>query len=162
MILCDRSLRALLPQLVKEPDYSLVNPASVDIRVGAELMMETKIGWDRILLQGAAMHYLDPGEFVLVSTEEYLMVPNGYAMEVRLKSTAARKGYDQALATWFDPGWSGVGTLEIRNGCRYHSISLPLFRGMRIAQFVVHTLDGLSEHVYNGKYNHATTVESAK
>ena len=163
MILCDSSLRRMLPQLVREPDYSLVNPASVDIRVGAELMRETgadaeKIGWSRVLLQN--VYFLDPGELVLVSTEEHLMVPNGYAMEIRLKSTAAREGYDQALAAWFDPGWSGVGTLEIRNGRRYRP--LPLYRGLLIAQFVIHKLDGLSENVYDGKYNHATTVEAAK
>ena len=162
MILCDSSLRALLPQLVKEPDYSLVNPASVDLRVGDELLLETGSEiWRHIPLSNSTGSFsLKCGEFALLRTEEHLMVPNGYAVEIRLKSTAARKGYTQALAAWFDPGWSGVGTLEITNGTKYHW--LPLYRGMRIAQFVVHVMDGPAERVYQGKYNHATTVEAAK
>ncbi len=40
MILCDRTLREMLPQFVAEPDYTLVNPASVDLRIGRDLLFE--------------------------------------------------------------------------------------------------------------------------
>lgn len=152
----------MLPQLVREPDYSLVNPASVDLRIGRDLLFEVDFPphWRERRLEPDKGFSLAPGDFVLVSTEEHLSVPNGYAVEFRLKSTAARMGFEHALAVWFDPGWDGVATLELRNGCRYQWLNL--YRGQRIVQFMVHKLDGPSEHPYQGRYNQATSVEAAK
>lgn len=163
MILCDRTLRAMLAQFVSPADYGLVNPASVDLQLGAELLLETRDGWTKHELadeRSKRPFVLRPGEFALVATHERLMVPNGYAMEFRLKSTAARAGFEHALAVWFDPGWDGIATLELRNGNLHHP--LLLYRFQRLVQFMVHVLDGLAEHPYQGRYNRATGVEVAK
>jgi dCTP deaminase len=163
MILCDRSLHLMLPQLIKEPDYSMVNPASVDIRIGAGIMLERPTGFVPWSLDSTAPdrpYYIRPGEFLLVSTYEHLMVPNGYAVELKLKSSRARQGWDHSLAFWFDPGWDGIGTMEIRNITQFQV--LPLWRGMRFGQIIVHTLDSLAEKPYDGRYNKATTVEKTK
>jgi deoxycytidine triphosphate deaminase len=74
-----------------------------------------------------------------VPTLEWLMVPNGYAVELKLKSSCARQGYDPSMAVWLDPGWCGVGTMGIRNATRF--TPLPMECGMRLAQIVVHQLD---------------------
>lgn len=169
MILCDRTLRAMLPQFVGvglygnayDPDaYDMINPASIDIRVGYHVLREhPEGGFDRVTLSSAGF-VLGPGDFALVETYELLKVPNGYAMEVRLKSTMARLGLDLALAIWFDPGWEGVGTLELKNNRRFGSIELK--PEQRIAQVMIHKLDGESERPYAGRYNHARGVEGAK
>ena len=51
-------------------------------------------------------------------TLEWLTVPNGYAVELKLGSSHARQGYEQ-VAVWLDPGWWGTATMGIRNATRY-------------------------------------------
>jgi dCTP deaminase len=139
MVLSDLSLWKLLNELIRDPDPDLVNPASIDIRVGPEMLLE--VGPERFKtmdLTTGPVH-LQPGDFALVPTLEWLMVPNGYAVELTLKSSRARQGYGQSTALWLDPGWCGVGTMEIRNATR--QTPLPLAGGMRIARIVVHQLD---------------------
>lgn len=41
MILCDTTLRAMLPEIIlTHRDESLVNPASIDIRIGGTIIIE--------------------------------------------------------------------------------------------------------------------------
>lgn len=88
------------------------------------------------------------------------MVPNDLAMELKLKSSRAREGFDHSLAFWFDPGWSGVGTMEIHNMNRLQSLTLTY--GMRFAQCIYHKLDVPVTTAYQGRYQNATSVEAAK
>lgn len=88
------------------------------------------------------------------------MVPRDLAVELKLKSSRAREGFDHSLAFWFDPGWDGVGTLEVHNMNRYTSLELSY--GLRFAQLVIHKLDRPVIQGYNGRYQHATSVEAAK
>jgi dCTP deaminase len=139
MVLGDLSLWKLLNELIRDPDPDLVNPASIDIRVGPEMRLEVGPDeWKAVDLSRGPVH-LGPGELALVPTLEWLMVPNGYAVELKLKSSCARQGYDPSMAVWLDPGWCGVGTMGIRNATRF--TPLPMECGMRLAQIVVHQLD---------------------
>lgn len=158
-VLSDVTLHERLHELFYYPDEQreLVNPASVDIRIGQYLKYEDESQWD-LLSQGP--YLLRPKEFVLVSTYEHLMVPNDLAVELKLKSSRAREGFDHSLAFWFDPGWDGIGTLEVHNMNRYKSLILE--RGMRFAQIIVHKLDRPVEKGYSGRYQNATSVEAAK
>ena len=159
-ILCDRDLKLLMQDgLIQNPDYSLVNPASIDIRLGAKVYRELGHGDFQALRIDDGL-VVAPGEFVLISTYEYICVPNGYAMDLRLKSSTARLGWDHSLAFWVDPGWKGVLTMEIRNVLRYNSLTLT--PGMRFAQAIVHMLSGPSDIPYQGRYQFATSVEAAK
>lgn len=164
MILSDRSLRRL--KFVSPFDPALVNPASIDIRVGSEMIVEKATGkWETVSLE---MNHPNerfpykflPGEFALVSTLERLTVPNGYAVDLRLKSSRAREGWDHSLAFWFDPGWDGIGTMEVRNATRFQT--LPLYYGLRFAQIIVHRLDKPAQKPYAGRYQKASSVEQAK
>ena len=166
MILCDRDLRSLCEAgwIVNPYDPKLVNPASIDIRIGMNVIREIGINhWSDIYIGDTnreAPIILQPGEFMLVETLETLKVPNGYAVDCKLKSTMARKGLDHSLAFWFDPGWVGVGTFEIHNVSRYQNIAI--WYGMAIAQIVVHRLSGDAEKPYDGRYQNARRVELAK
>lgn len=166
MILCDNDLADLIENhgLIADPDMSLINPASIDIRIGKRMLLEDR-------LTGRFMEHqlssrpenatiVPAGSFALVDTLEHFHVPNGYAMDLRLKSSIARQGWNHSLAFWVDPGWRGVLTMEIQN--IRQGADLLLCSGVRFAQVIVHKLSGLSSRLYDGKYNNATGVEQAK
>ena len=159
MILSDNELIANMETFVGHTDESLVNPASIDIRVGKTFILENGIGMQNADLS-IAYYILEPGEFVLLETLETLTVPTNYAMDLRLKSSIARQGINHALAFWFDPGWHGVGTMEIFNQSRTMPFSITY--GMRIAQIIVHELTSVPSKPYNGRYQNASGVEETK
>lgn len=156
-ILSDVTLHERLHELVLEPDHTLVNPASIDIRIGRYLKYEKEAEWD-LVEQGP--YTLQPKEFVLISTYEHLLVPDDLVIELKLKSSRAREGYDHSMAFHFDPGWSGIGTMEVHNMNRLQSLSVEY--GTRFAQLIVHKLDKPALKPYSGRYQNASTVELAK
>ena len=159
MVLGDLSLWKLLNDLVRDPDPDLVNSASIHVRVGPEMRLEVGPGdWRAVDLTAGPVH-LQPGDFALVPTLEWLMVPNGYAVELKLGSSHARQGYEQ-MALWLDPGWSGTATMGIRNATRY--TPLPMERGMLLAQIIVHQLDQPAVRPYRGRDEGPRAVERPK
>jgi len=170
-VLSKPTLLKRLHELIEIPNPQLVNSASIDFRVGSTIQIEIpnafgtvwslptdiRFGYDE-----RHPYWIRPGEFVLVATMESFKVPLDLVMEMRLKSSRAREGYDHSLAFWFDPGWVGVGTMEIKNNSQYSSI--PLYPGLKIGQVIFHTLDiALTpEEAYAGKYQGATTVQASK
>jgi len=157
----------------KERDYTLINPASFDVRIGhgfkteqhregkftpAETIQPSVFGETRTLQDGE-IYWLKPAELILVSMYEKITVPLDLAMQFFLKSSRAREGYDHVYAGWVDPGWSGYLTLEIKNNLAF--TSLPITPGLRIGQVVVHDMS--SESVpYSGRYQGATSIEASK
>jgi deoxycytidine triphosphate deaminase len=166
MILCDRDLIALCEAgfLVKPYERRLVNPASIDIRVGLNYIREDPSRtWETIRIgrtTEASPYHIRPGQFILCETYEELIVPNGYVVELKLKSSLARAGLNHSLAFHFDPGWKGIGTFEFQNITTHQFI--PIWYGRPIAQIIVHQTSGLSLKPYVGKYQGATGVEMAK
>src|SRR5262245_25628005 len=141
MVLGDLSLWKILNDLVRdpEPDPDLVNPASIDVRVGPEMLLEVGAGEFKAVDLTAGPVELGPGDFALVPTLEWLAVPNGYAVELKLKGSGASQGLDQSVVSWLEPGWCGVATMEIRNGRRHTPVRIEC--GMRIAHMIIHPLD---------------------
>ena len=141
MVLGDLSLWKLLNDLVRdpEPDPELVNPASIDVRVGREMLLEVGPGEFRAVDLTAGPVALGPGELALVPTLEWLAVPQGHAVELTLKSAGAGHGLAQSTTVWLEPGWCGVATLELRNVTRHTPVRIEC--GMRLAHLVVHALD---------------------
>ncbi|MGL5926219.1 dCTP deaminase [Chroococcidiopsis sp.] len=159
--LCDRSL-------ITPCDRSLINPASLDVRIGESAIVEYLFGdrseWSSLNLNQyskEAPYWLQPKEFILVGTLETVNIPTDIGAEFRLKSSRAREGWNQCLAIWLDPGFSGVITLELINECRY--TRLPLYPGLLIGQLIFHSC-GVPDCSYKetGRYNGATTVEASK
>jgi len=150
--------RGLAGELLDPFDPEMVNPASIDIRIGNDNIYR---GVQCNIAGRTAENpiYLEPGAFMLISTLERLKVPLDCAMDFRLKSSRARAGYDHALAFWFDPGWDGIGTLEITNN-GYDMV--PIYPGLRIGQIIYHQLSEPCAKPYVGRYHLATTVEAPK
>jgi dCTP deaminase len=171
MILSDHEITQFCqndPPLVTPFDPSLVNPASIDVRLGNLLLIES--AQSPVLvpypLSGHTEedpYLLVPGQFCLAPTVETFNVPDCLAAEFRLKSSRAREGLDQALAVWADPGFHGsVLTLELRNNRQLWP--QLLWPGMKIGQMVFHRMSRVPELSYavTGRYCNDTTVQASK
>jgi dCTP deaminase len=153
--------------LVDPFDPALINPASLDVRLGPNILIEggndTPDGsrWvNRSLVN--CPYRMEPGEFILGATQEFVRVPNTMEAIFQLKSSRGREGFDHALAGYIDPGFHGRITLELRNMNQRHS--LTLVNGMLIGQLRFMRLDEEPDRPYSitGRYNMALDVEQSK
>ena len=169
MILCDTEIRALCEQgLVTPYDPALVNPASLDVRLGCDLLVEVA-EWPTMIPVDISWHtesepfYLQPHEFVLACTEETFYLPTNIAGQFALKSSRARSGIEHLMAGYCDPGWSGSKlTLELQNARAMHPVAI--WPGMRIGQIVFHRMSQTPAQDYSvtGHYNFDSTVTASK
>lgn len=172
MILVDYQIRNLCQQverpMVSPFDESLVNPASLDVRLGPNLLIESAerpelVPYPLAGHSEANPYELVPAQFVLAGTLEMFDIPRYLAAEFKLKSSRAREGLDHALAGWCDPGWHGsVLTLELKNNRQLWPV--PIWPGMKIGQIIFHRLDAMPQRCYaeSGRYNGDTTVMGSK
>ena len=145
-------------------DLELLNPASIDVLLGDNLMIESPVDTTMQLhsLQGYTAqdpYSLRPGEFVLAETRETFNIPEHISGQFALKSSRAREGYSHMLAGWIDPGFCGSRlTLELKNERQLHRI--PLWPGMKIGQIVFHKMSARPLVSYRevGNYNHKEHV----
>lgn len=169
MILCDHEILDLCNQgMVEGFDPDLINPASLDVRLGDTLLIER--AQSRELVQyplawhnEADPYEMKPGQFLLAPTRESFNIPDTIAAEFRLKSSRAREGLDQALAVWLDPGWHGsVLTMELRNNRQLWS--QLLWPGMKIGQIIFHLMAErpVASYSVTGRYNGDVTVMASK
>jgi dCTP deaminase len=170
MILSDWEIRALCEgsNMVEGYDPALLNPASLDVRLGDRLMVEQRwtcqlrpvdISW------ATPDHpfWLRPGCFALGQTIELFNLPTHIAAAFALKSSRARTGLEHLLAGYCDPGWHGsVLTLELHNSRQLHA--LPLWPGLRIGQMVFHRMSGqpLRSYAETGRYNGDRQVQESR
>lgn len=154
-VLVDYQIKSLCEQgLVNPYDESLINPSSLDIRLGNSLIVDDEIT-DISHHTRNNPYILEPNEFVLAETLEYLTVPSNIAIELKLKSSRAREGLSHALAGWVDNGFYGVLTLELKN----YSTRKPVFiyPTLRIGQLIIHSTEQPTTP-YQGKYSGFNTV----
>jgi dCTP deaminase len=161
-VLSDGTIRRLVDagRIAIEPwDPSLVQPASVDLRLGesfrvfhnhrvtaidlreppTNLTEEVAIGED----EPFAIH---PGEFVLGRTLEHVRIPDDIVARIEGKSSLGRLGLIvHATAGFVDPGFTGTLTLEITNLTR---VPIKLYAGLPIAQLSFMALDAPAERPY--------------
>lgn len=147
MILVDWQIREEVEsgRVVVDPfDGSLINPASLDFRLGRHYTrtkpkrfpidptdkssFETET-WE------SNNHVLEPGDSILVSMLENLTLPNNISAKVYNKSSLARLGIENSPSAGFvDCGWSGIITLELFNVSRY---PVRLTEGMKAGQLIL-------------------------
>ena len=172
----------LTPEGVKaEIPFDHINAASIDVRLGADILVEVS-NYDpfdpeqivslrdrdqlsvRKVKMGEQGYILAPGEFILAHTVELFNLPDNIACEFKLKSSGARIGLNNALATWCDPGWNGsVLTLELQNISRFHSIHLH--PGDKIGQMLFYHVDAVPadrSYAARGRFNGDASVQQTK
>ncbi len=172
MILSDGTIRRLLAEgrLTLDPmEPDQVQPASVDVRLGAQFLVfrnhtcevidpfqKPADLMERVEVGDGEAFILHPGEFVLGTTLEAIGLPDDLVARVEGKSSLGRLGLlIHATAGFVDPGWThGQITLELSNVA---TLPIKLWPGMRIGQLSFHMLDKPAERPYghpelNSKY----------
>lgn len=170
-VLADSEIRRLCSYaeapLIHPFDESLLNPASYDLTLGPNLMVEVRDQFELMRVDIADRtkddpYLLLPGEFCLAESIEQFNLPDKFgaiSAQFVLKSSRARSGFNHMLAGWCDPGWNGsVLTLELKNERRHHP--LPLYPGMKIGQMVFFKMsrDPAISYAKIGHYNSHQTV----
>jgi dCTP deaminase len=155
------TLPPIIRPLVEPFDQSLVNPASLDIRIGHHAALLTANGWSEINLGTftedrpfSLMPY--PADRILVSSLETFNLPNFLTGVFKLKSSRGREFYENVLAGFCDPGWHGSKlTMELVN---LNVDPLPLYPGLKIGQMAFTLTLGIPEADYSktGRYNNDT------
>ena len=168
MILADIDIFTLARrELVTPFDKELVNPASLDVRLGENLLVELP-STPQLVPYSIAGHsqedpfMLQPHEFVLAETLEEFKLPDCIAGQLALKSSRAREGIEHLLAGYIDPGYSGRLTLELQNARCMHPVGL--WPGMRIAQIVFHRMTMLpsKDYSHTGRYHGDKSVQASR
>ena len=166
MILSDTEIQDLIATqgMVQGHDPELINPASLDLRLGNLIMLESVQNHQMIPLEISRYtpehpYQLVPGQFVLAQTIETFNMPEDVAGLFFLKSSRAREGYENLHAGYADPGWHGSTlTLELKNARQLQS--LPIWPGLKIGQMVFFRMSQRPAISYAqvGRYNGHTIV----
>jgi dCTP deaminase len=176
MLLSDGSIIGLIAEgrITIDPyDESLVQPASIDIRLGSTFSVFRNGRMPYIDLkqplgdlveqhehEGDEPFILHPGEFVLANTLEQIGLPDDHAAQLGGKSSLGRVGLViHSTAGFIDPGFIGTITLEMSNDA---NLPITLYPGMPIGQLIFLPLDQPAEHPYRGKYQNQTTPEPSQ
>jgi dCTP deaminase len=146
----------------------LINPASIDLRLGDLIMLESVESHQMIPLnisKYTAEHPypMVPGQFILAQTIEVFNMPEDIAGLFFLKSSRAREGYENLHAGYADPGWHGSSlTLELKNARQLQS--LPIYPGLKIGQMVFFHMSAKPGVSYAeiGHYNGDRLVSASK
>ena len=160
----DHQIRHLcrMTGLVEPFNPELINPASIDVTLGDEILVENDHGNFTPFNISDDTFYMPPGAFILACTREFIRVPNNLECIFQLKSSRGREGYEHALAGYIDPGFHGRVTLELSNLRRFKE--LPLRAGMRIGQLRFAKVDEIPMRSYalTGRYQGDAGVQESK
>lgn len=162
--------------VIEGVDPKHINACSIDVTLGDEIIAEAfsiarkpvdihkREVFTQMPLKIDFYYDLQPGEFILAHTREVFNLPNDIACEFKLKSSGARTGLENALATWCDPGWNNsVLTLELKNLLQHHQIRLT--PGMRVGQMIFYRVTPVPEersYATVGRYNNDSSVQTVK
>ena len=169
MILCDTEIHDLIEQgMVQHHQPELINPASLDLRLGDLIMLESVESHQMIPLSIKDYtpdhpYELVPGQFILAQTIETFSMPEDIAGLFFLKSSRAREGYENLHAGYADPGWHGSAlTLELKNARQLQP--LPVYPGLKIGQMVFFRMSSKPALSYAavGNYNNDKLVAASK
>ena len=166
MVLSDRTIKEEITKgrIIIEPlDPSSIQPASVDVRLDKKLLVfktwrypfyiDVKQSMDSLTemleIDEDKAFFLQPGEFVLASTLEYIALPDDIVGRLEGKSSLGRIGLlIHSTAGYVDPGWQGNLTLELSNVAR---LPITLYYGMKIGQLSFLRLTTPAERLYGAE-----------
>jgi dCTP deaminase len=161
-VLSDATIRELIEsgRIVIEPwDPSMVQPASVDVRLGSsfrvfhnhkiqsiDLADPPRDLTEHVEVDEDGEFVIHPGEFVLGRTVEYVEIPDDIVARIEGKSSLGRLGLIvHATAGFVDPGFRGTLTLEITN---FNSVPIVLRPNLPVAQLSFMALDRPADRPY--------------
>lgn len=159
-VLSDATLRSL-PHLVVPTKPTSIQPCSIDLHLGHELLRlpygqcldperDQAAIWQDVPLRNDGRWLIGARELYLGATlERVTVLPHMVALLHGISSLGRYGLIVHCTAGLVDPGWQAAPlTLEIV------SLGGPIYLrpGMRIGQLTYHKLDGLAETPYQGRY----------
>lgn len=166
MVLSDRSIKEEISRgrIAIEPfNPDCLQPASIDVHLGKTLLVfrtwhspfyiDVRQSCDDLTepveLEEDKPFLLQPGEFVLASTLEYISLPDDIVGRLEGKSSLGRLGLlIHSTAGYIDPGWKGHLTLELSNVAK---LPITLYAGMKIGQISFIRLTTPVDRVYGAE-----------
>lgn len=158
-----------------------INEGSVDVRLGTEFIVSKRTNYsliypldenidtlinvyqDRLYVKPGNCLILHPNQFILGCTFEYVKFPKDLIGYVLGRSSWGRIGLVIATATFVNPGFAGVITLELTN---LGNTPLSLYPGIRIAQLSLHNIADFEniddDSIKHSKYFTAIRPEFSK
>jgi len=149
-------------------DESLVNPASLDLRLG-KWIREPLQHWSYMPITPAISkatpacdlwtdafefetYILKPGQCVLAASVEYITMPDDAVGLLASKSSTGRLLLEHFHSGFFDCGFTGTGTLELKNDGKW---PLELRPGDLWVQLILMQMVAPAEKSYQitGRYN---------
>jgi dCTP deaminase len=162
VVLSDRTIARLLDEgriLIDPYDESLLQPSSVDVRVDRFFRVFHNARYpfidvrepqedltELVEIDDERPFILHPGEFVLGSTLERIVLPDDLVARLEGKSSLGRLGLlIHSTAGFIDPGWDGHVTLELSNVA---NLPITIYHGMKIGQVSFVRLTEAAEKPY--------------
>jgi dCTP deaminase len=182
MVLSDRTIKDEIARgrIIIEPlNPDCIQPASIDLHLDKKLLafkpqrLPTYIDVRRNLdhlnelveLDEDKAFFLNPGEFVLVSTLESITLPDDIVGRLEGKSSLGRIGLlIHSTAGYVDPGWQGHLTIELSNVAK---LPITLYYKMKIGQISFLRLTTPADRLYGAaelgsKYQGQTEPTASK
>ena len=173
MILSDRTIREHLDagRIIIDPlGENAVQPSSVDLRIDRHFrvfrnhtlgIIDVKQNLEDLTelveIDDEEAFILHPGEFVLGTTLERVVIPTDLVARLEGKSSLGRLGLlIHSTAGFVDAGWDGQLTLELSNVA---NLPITLYAGMKIGQISFQQMTTEAENPYGSsalgsKYQH--------
>lgn len=162
MLLSDKGIRAAQEsgKIEIDPwDETLLQPASVDLRLGRKIRVfrNSRVPYidvkqelpeltELVEIDEVNPFFLHPSEFALGVIYERICLSPSIAARLDGKSSLGRLGLlVHSTAGWVDPGWRGHLTLELSN---VSSLPISLYYQMKVSQISFMELSTPSEHPY--------------
>jgi dCTP deaminase len=155
---------AALRGMVDPFDPALVNPASIDLRLGAAYRLPSDfpgVIWGIQFNMPDTGIVLEPRQFILCCTLETVRIPPDACAQLFSKSSTGRMGLEHLHAGWIDPGFNGQLTLEFHNVAPW---PIRLVPGQRLMQMVVEsmTAPAVRDYSQTGRYQGQTGATPAR
>lgn len=176
-------LPATIAPMIEPFDVALINPASLDIRIGTNIKVMKAIGWIQQLIyflrhgRFLAPEFLEvdlseyteglpywiyPGDRLLAASLETFKLPSFLTGTFKLKSSRGREFWQHIMAGFADPGWNGSKlTMELINlSCS----PLPIYPGLKIGQVCFDMTFGIpvADYSVTGRYNGDVVAAESK
>ena len=182
MVLSDRTIKDEMARgrIIIEPLIpDCIQPASVDLHLDKKLLVfkpqrhpayiDVRRSLDHlnelVELDEDNAFFLNPGEFVLVSTLESITLPDDVVGRLEGKSSLGRIGLlIHSTAGYVDPGWQGHLTIELSNVAK---LPITLYYKMKIGQISFLRLTSPVDRLYGAaelgsKYQGQTEPTASK
>ncbi|HJJ48660.1 MAG TPA: dCTP deaminase [Methanocorpusculum sp.] len=109
-------------------------------------------------LRSAEDTVIKAGALTLVPTMEFVSLPADLCATLMGRSSFGRKGVVLG-AGYIDPGFRGNLTLCMVNG---GTEDIPVKKGMRVCNMLIHPVEGTVETMYNGNYQDSHGIVQSK